>query len=137
MTTTAETERALISALDTIRQHWAALMVPTGSGGVAAKPQPRALYTHPDDDERDDDLPPIDRRVALRHDVTMALNDWARIIVEDRDLTHRLPLGTDALGLCTLIERHARWFSGHEAAQDAADELHAWAGKVRPERLID
>lgn len=131
MTTTAQTEDALLAALATIRKHWDALIATGGSGGVAAKPQPKALYTHDDHDERDDDLPPIDRRISLREEVTSALNGWARIIVEDRSLSHGLPLGTDALGLCTLIERHAAWFSGHEAAQDAVDELHGWAGRVR------
>jgi hypothetical protein len=131
VTTTAEIESSLLSALSTIRQNWAALLLPSGSGGVASKPQPKALYTLDDDDERDHDLPPIDRRIALRHDVTMALNGWARVIVDDRELIHHLPSGTDTLGLCVLIERHARWLSGHEAGEDAAEELRGWAGKVR------
>jgi hypothetical protein len=131
MTTTAEIERALITALGTIRDNWAALLLPSGSGGVASKPEPKSLYTLDDDDERDHDLPPIDRRIALRHDVTMALNGWARVIVDDRELIHHLPSGTDTMGLCVLIERHARWLSGHEAGEDAADELRGWAGKVR------
>lgn len=131
MTELAATERALTTALGTIRDHWAALVEPAGSGGVASKPVPRSLYTRDDHDERDDDLPNLDRRIALRHDVTLSLHGWARIIVEDRHLTHGLPLGTDALGLCDLIERHAVWFSGHEAATDATDELTAWAGRVR------
>lgn len=131
MTELADIERALMTALATIRDHWAALIAPPSSGGVASKPAPRSLYTRDDTDERDDDLPNLDRRIALRHDVTQALNSWARIIVEDRDLTHHLPLGTDTLGLVEFLERWARWFSGHEAAQDATDELGAWAGKVR------
>jgi hypothetical protein len=131
VTTTAEIERALISALGTIRDNWAALMVPSGSGGVASKPQPKALYTLADDDERDHDLPPVDVRIDMRREVTLALNSWARVIVDDRNLTHALPLGTDTLGLVALIERHAQWFSGHEAAPDAVDELHSWAGRVK------
>ena len=131
MTELAATERALMTALHTIREHWAALIEPSSSGGVATKPVPRSLYTRDDHDERDDDLPSLDRRIALRHDVTLSLHGWARIIVEDRDLTHHLPLGTDTLGLVGFLERWARWFSGHEAAQDAADELSTWAGRVR------
>jgi hypothetical protein len=131
VTTTAQTEDALLDALATIRTHWSALMSTGGSGGVASKPQPKSLYTLADDDERDHDLPPVDRRIALRHDVTVCLNGWARVVVEDRELTHALPLGTDTLGLVVLLERHARWFSGHEAAEDAVAEIRAWAGKVR------
>jgi hypothetical protein len=131
VTSTAEIERALITALDTIRTNWDALVEPGSPGAIASKPTPRRLYTRDDTDERDDDLPPIDRCVAIREDVTASLNGWARIIVEDRNLTHGLPLGTDTLGLCELITRHAEWFSGHEAATYAADELKGWAGRVK------
>jgi len=125
------TERALLTALGTIAEHWAALVEPSSGGGVASKPVPRSLYTRDDDDERDDDLPNLDRRIALRHDVTAALNSWARVIVDDRELTHHLPLGTDTIGLVEFLQRWARWFSGHEAAQDATDEISTWAGRVR------
>ena len=37
MNTTAETERALVSALGTIRDNWQALIEPSGSGGVAMR----------------------------------------------------------------------------------------------------
>jgi hypothetical protein len=118
MTTTAEIERALITALGTIRDNWAALLLPSGSGGIGGTAS-------------SDVVTGLDRRVSLRHEVTLSLNGWARLIVEDRDLTHGLPLGTDALGLSELIERHARWFAGHEAALDAADELTTWAREVK------
>jgi hypothetical protein len=120
-----------MTALNDIRENWDALLTPTSSGGVASKPAPRSLYTRHDTDERDDDLPNLDRRIALRHDVTQALNSWARLIVEEKALTHHLPLGTDTIGLVEFLERWARWFSGHEAAGDASDELTALAGKVR------
>lgn len=117
MTDLAATERALLTALSTIRDHWHALVV-QGSGGMGGTAS-------------SDVVTGLDRRISLRHEVTLSLNGWARLIVEDRDLTHGLPLGTDALGLCELIERHARWFSGHEAAEDAAEELTTWANEVR------
>lgn len=118
MTELAATERALLTALGTIRDHWDALLIPTSGGGQGIG-------------KASDPVTATDRRVSLRHEVTLCLNGWARIIVEDRDLTHRLPLGTDTLGLIELLERWARWFSGHEAAQDAADELTTWANEVR------
>ena len=131
MSELAATERALLTALGTIAENWAALVEPSSGGGVASKPVPRSLYTRDDNDERDDDLPNLDRRIALRHDVTAALNSWARVIVDDRELTHHLPLGTDTIGLVEFLQRWARWFSGHEAAQDATDEITIWAGRVR------
>jgi len=127
----ADIERALMTALNVIRENWEALIAPSSGGGVASKPTPRSLYTRDDTDERDDDLPNLDRRIALRHDVTAVLNSWARIIVEERELTHHLPLGTDTIGLVEFLERWARWFSGHEAASDATDEIRAWAGRVK------
>ena len=131
MNSLAATERALMTALNTIKENWDALIAAPSSGGVAAKPAPRSLYTRNDTDDRDDDLPNLDRRIALRHDVTLALNGWAKLIVDERALTHHLPLGTDTIGLVEFLERWARWFSGHEAAGDAADELTTWAGRVR------
>lgn len=131
MTTTADIEAALLSALATIRENWDATLTPTSAGSVAGPSSPKALITHDDHSEATDDLPRIDAVVSLRHEVTLCLNGWARIVVEENDLTHRLPLGNDTLGLVGLLERWARWFSGHEAAQDAADELQGWAAKIR------
>jgi hypothetical protein len=117
MTELAELERALTTALGTIRDHWDALVAQgsSGLGGTASS----------------DVVTGLDRRISLRHEVTLSLSGWARLIVEERPLSRGLPLGTDALGMVELIERHARWFSGHEAAQDAADELTTWANEVR------
>ena len=117
MTTTAQTEDALLAALDTIRTHWPALLVTSicGSSGPSGS----------------DDVTSLDRRISLRHEVTLTLNGWARVIVEERDLTHGLPLGHDTLGLVTLLERWARWFSGHEAVHDCVAELTEAAREVR------
>ena len=117
MTDLAATEHALLTALHAIREHWAALVAPSSGGAFGSSST--------------DVVTGLDRRISLRHEVTLSLNGWARLIVEERDLSHGLPLGTDALGLIILIERHARWFSGHGAAQDAADELTTWANEVR------
>ena len=124
-------EGALLDALATIRKHWDALL-PDAPGAIRpTRSAPKRLYTLPDDDERSSDVPHIDAVASLRHEVTLALNGWSRIVMEDRPVTKALPLGCDTPGLIVFLERHARWMSGHEAAQDAADELRGWAGKVR------
>ena len=117
MSELAATERALMTALGAIAEHWSALMEPSsgGAGGVASS----------------DVVTGLDRRVSLRHEVTLSLNGWSRLIVEERELTHHLPLGTDTLGLVEFLQRWARWFSGHEAAEDAVEELTTWANEVR------
>lgn len=109
-------EDALTAALDIITECWDELIESSdsGSGGVSSS----------------DEVTALDRRVSLRHEVAMCLNGWARVIVEDRNLTHWLPLGTDVPGLIVLLKRHAQWFSGHEAARDALCEIQGWAGKV-------
>ena len=117
LTSTADVEEQILRALADIRKHWHALIEPSAGGSGAGKSA--------------DEVTSLDRRVSLRHEVTLALNGWARVVVEERDLTHWIPLGTDALGLVTFLQRHARWFSGHEAAPDAADELTEWARQVR------
>lgn len=110
-------EADLVRALTTIRTYWPALLATTsGSGGGSAS---------------SDEVTSLDRRISLRHEVTLILNGWARIVVEDRNLSHGLPLGTDTLGMVTLLERHARWFCGHEAAPDALAELATVAEEVR------
>lgn len=117
MTTTAETERALVSALGTIREHWAALIEPSSGGGSNGA-------------KSADTITGLDRTVSLRHEVTLTLNGWARVVVEELDLTEGLPLGTDTLGLAALLLEHARWFSGHEAAGDALHEIEKCSSDV-------
>ena len=124
MTSAAQIEDSLLASLATIRAHWSALLLPSsgGMGGIAGS----------------DPVTGLDRRVSLRHEVTLCLNGWARVVVEDRELTARLPLGNDTLGLIVLLERHALWLSSHEAGADAAVEIAEWAREVKrtatPER---
>jgi hypothetical protein len=118
VTTTAQTEGALLAALKTIRDNWAALIEPSaGSGSGGAKSA--------------DSITGLDRRVSLRHEVTLCLNGWSRLVVEELDLTEGLPLGTNAPGLVALLIEHVRWFSGHEASCDALSEIEACAADVR------
>src|SRR5690242_9537393 len=84
MTTTAEIERALITALDTIRDNWHTLTQPTsGSGEGGSKSA--------------DSITGLDRRISLRHETNRTLKDWASVIVRELKLTDDLPLDTDTL----------------------------------------
>lgn len=118
MTTTAQTEDALIEALRTIRACWPSLLTVCEAG-------PPASHIQSSDTVRS-----IDRCVSLRADITTLLCSWARVVVDERSLSHGLPLGTDTPGLAILLERHARWFSGHEAVHCAVDEIGDLARQV-------
>jgi len=118
MTELAATERALMTALNTSREHWDALREPTSGGDSGGA-------------KSSDSITGLDRRVSLRHEVNLCLNGWSRLIVEERELTDGLPLGTDTIGLVEFLERWARWFSGHEAGEDAAAEIEQFAKDVR------
>jgi hypothetical protein len=118
MRSTHQIEMQLVEALRTIRSHWGLMQLGTSSASNGGSPS-------------SDVVTGVDRRVSLAHEVTLILNGWARIVVEDRGVTHWLPLGTDTLGLVAFLERHAQWMSGHEAAQDCADEIATCARKVK------
>ena len=92
---TADIEKRITAACDTIRIVWP-VMHQHGSSSIAGKPTPKALYTHDDEDDATDDLGRLDIVVSLRHEVTGLLNSWARVVVEEHDLTHHLPDG----GVC-------------------------------------
>lgn len=118
---TAQIEDRIVHSLKVLRAVWPAMYHPPRQpiGRIAR----RALFTHKDDSPRTDDLPTIDTIVALRMDTLGLLDDWASMLVEQRSLSHRLPITTDAIGMMNLLERHARWLSGHDAAQELASEL--------------
>jgi hypothetical protein len=117
VTTTADVEDALLRALRTIRTCWRVDYTRLTAGATG----PRST----------DEVTTLDRWVSLRHEVHLTLNGWARVIVEDRDLSKAIPDGRDTLGLIDLLERHARWFSGHEAVGDAVGELEDAAMRLR------
>jgi len=123
VTELAATERALMTALNTIREHWDALVEPLldASASVGTEPVTGGKAS----------LTATEARISLRYETILCLNSWARIVVEDRHLTHALPLGHDALGLAILLERHAGWLSGHEAGPEASRELSSMAARVK------
>ena len=113
---TAQVEDHLYVALDTIRGLWPVLLMESKGVGVGSASS--------------DEVTALDRRISLRAEVTLCLDRWARVIVEDRGTVHHIPLGHDTIGLCTFLTRHAQWFSGHESAPTALTQLQAWAVEV-------
>lgn len=116
MTEDHRISEALTEQLAIIEDCWAELTEPSASPSVGAATS--------------DVITPLDRRISLAHEVTLTLNGWARVVVEDRPVTHYVPLGSDTLGLVVFLRRHALWLSGHEAARDALDEIRSAAHRV-------
>lgn len=119
---TADIEDKITRACRTIAAMWPA-MLPTGASIGVGRTSAKALITRPDDSDDTDDLPRIDVLVDLRRDVTITLNGWVRVTIEDQGLTKAIPHGDDVPGMCQFLTRWARWWSGHEAADVIADEL--------------
>jgi hypothetical protein len=113
-----KTETALIHALRTIRALWP-LMLDHSTAASSGMPAST------------DEVMSLDRLISLRHDVTTTLADWTRVVVEDRGITHRIPLGTDTEALAVFLERHAEWLSRHPAATEVADEIQTASRHVR------
>jgi hypothetical protein len=123
MTSTAEIERALITALGTIRQNWAALLEPllNASASVGTEPVTGG----------GSELTALEARVSLRYETILCLNSWSKLVADERALTHALPLQHDAIGLADLLTLHAVWMSGHETGPQCADEIQHIASRVK------
>lgn len=135
MTQLEQTETTITAACDTIRTNWAALIAMGTPSGAARGGPKSAQITADDHDPTDADVDRLTRIVSLRRFARDVLNGWCRVIMEDRPVTKALPDGSDVPGMCAFLARHAQWFSGHEAATDATDELAAIARHVR--RYVD
>ena len=118
MTSTAQIEDALTAAVTSIAADWPRMETAgIASGGGSVKST--------------DAVTALDRWVSLRYDVVIILKGWCRVIVKDRPVTQVIPLDHDVPGMCAFLIRHAQWFSGHEDAPDAVDELSDRAKQVR------
>lgn len=137
MTETQHLEDRITQALVTIRREWPALRLgpPSSSPGGGAK----SAQITADDHKRGEwhvlgdnvvDVDAMTRCSALRRTVTDVLNGWSRVVMEDRPVEHALPDGRSAESMCIFLERHAQWMSGHEAAEDMADEVEGLAKGV-------
>lgn len=127
MTSTADTEDRIVKACRTIAVMWPAMLPTTPHAGVGHA-SPKALITQADDSDSTVDLPRIDVLADLRHRVALDLHFYARTLVNERQLSHHLPKrAADAPGMAKLLERHARWWSGHELANDMVTDLEQHA----------
>lgn len=137
LTETQHLEDRITQALVTIRREWPALRLgpPSSRPGGGSK----SAQITADDHNRGEwhvlgdsvvDVDAMTRCSALRRTVTDVLNGWSRVVMEDRPVEHALPDGRSAESMCIFLERHAQWMSGHEAAEDMADEVEGLAKGV-------
>lgn len=115
--TTAQVEQRIVDALRTIRKHWDELLeIP--EGGSAGSPST-------------DTLTALERRLTLRQDVDRLLVQTCRLVIRDRPLrTVRLERTAETSSMLVLVERHARWLSGHEDVERVARRLERAARDV-------
>jgi hypothetical protein len=133
MTSLKDQEAAIVADLTTIRELWDHMLptmkaIPLGQlgGGSSRSSTSKAE----DNGDHNADVTNLDIVLSDRGDITAVLQGWARVVVEDFDVTTVIPHGHDVGGMCTFLERWARHMTGHVAADDFAAELHVAAGKV-------
>lgn len=131
-TPTQRLEDDIVKACRTIRDQWPR-MIRHGETQAPGRINPSGV-TLDDHDPRESDTRRIDRAMSHRRFTMDVLNQWSRLIMDDRNITNpkSLPLGTDVPGMCSFIDRNAQWLSGHEAADDARRELKALAKAGEP-----
>ena len=121
-----ETQRLgddIATAMRNLRRDWPHMLRPgdTQAPGRATS----AGVTLDDHSQSGVDTNRITRTLSLRRYVQDVLNSWSRLVMDERPITNAesLPLGTDVDAMAAFLERQAEWMSGHEAGQDARDEL--------------
>ena len=130
LTETQALEQRITDALTTIRREWGH-MLPTGPAPIRYGVGRQARITADDHAETTADIDGGTRLVSLRREVVDCLNGWSRLVMEDRPVTKVLPDGLSAVSMCTFLERHAQWMSGHGAAEDMAEEVEGLARNVK------
>ena len=129
--TTADVEASIKASLTTITNLWDMLLTSASPSGVSIGGGSRGtLITLDDHAESDADVDKVTRVVSLRRNAADILNGWSRVVQEDRPVTASLPDGSSVPSMAVFLERHAQWLSGHDAADDCADELGKVASKV-------
>lgn len=134
MTTLAQQEAQIVADLTTIRDLWDHMLptmqaIPVGRiGGSSSRTSTGKGNDHNGDHNAD--VTNLDIVMSDRGDITAVLQGWCRVVIEDFDVTAVIPHGHDVQGMCTFLERWARHMTGHEAADDFAEEIHGAAVKV-------
>lgn len=133
MTSLADQEAQIIADLTTIRELWDHMLptlkaIPLGRLGGGSSRSSTAKDV--DNGDHNTGVDNLDIVLSDRGDITAVLQGWARVVVEDFDVTTVIPHGHDVGGMCVFLERWARHMTGHVAADDFAEEVHRGAGKV-------
>ena len=121
------TEGRIVKALYGITDLWDEMLLPTArrtgsrSGGV--------LLDDTDDSAADTPrtIQVIDIRLAVMH----ALRGWCQVIVEDHNVHHGIPNGTDVPGMVTFLLRWRTQLADHDAADTILEELRDCHTAVR------
>lgn len=77
------------------------------------------------------DVPRTAQIIDVRRQVTLSLNGWCRVVVEEHDVEHGIPKGHDVIGMCTFLDRWADRIEEHAAVDDLLEEVIACSSAVR------
>lgn len=119
--TPQQIEGRLASALSTITTLWPTMIQPPSSGTRPRTTGTGALLD--DTDPRDDDMRRLERLIDARREVMLCLRSWCQVTVEDHDVTHGIPSGTDVPGMAGFLTRWSYLLAEHEAALDLLEEI--------------
>ena len=129
----AELEAQITADLIVIRDLWDRMLptikaIPLGHMGGGTSRTSTAKDA--DNGDHNTDVDNLDIVMSDRGDITAVLQGWARVVVEDFDVTTVIPHGHDVRGMCVFLMRWARHMTGHEACEDFSGEIHECAVKV-------
>lgn len=133
MTSLADTEAQIVADLTTIRDLWDSMLptikaIPLGHIGGGASRTSTAKDV--DNSDANTGVDNLDVVVSDRGDITAILQGWARLVVEDFDVTTVIPHGHDVHGMAQFLQRWTRHMTGHVACEDFASEVHDCARLV-------
>lgn len=122
-TETQALEERITTALATIRREWGHMLPRGATGSRPGSGAKSAQITADDNADTGHDIDRTTRLVDTRRHVADELAQWCRLIIDDRPVTATAVDGRDVPAMCTFLERHAQWLSGHHDAEDAADRI--------------
>lgn len=136
LTETQRLEDRIVTALATIRREWDH-MLPTAAPAQRLGGGSRSAQITADDHaDTDRDIDPATRLVSLRREVTTELQQWCRLVIEDRPITATAVDGMNVPRMCVFLETHARWLSGHRDAHEAADRIAGCAPGCEAKEIV-
>jgi len=112
MTSPAVTEKRILNALHSINATYRATLIPT-TGGATGHQTRRAFPP----------MPVSANVLDARAMACSVMAGWAKVVIDDRDITGCGLRGTDVAGMVGFLTTHAAWLAEHEAGDVAAEEL--------------